>query len=141
MSVEFDPVFGCSLWTGRKDRDGYGFHGTGRAHIVAYERAYGPRPLDSAGKPLPIDHACRRRACVEPLHLEAVTQSENELRKNYRYRCALKKCPRGHSMEMALMTPEMGRLCRTCHRKLSGPKDTLCTNHANPGGVPPFSGE
>ena len=114
MSVEVDPVFGCELVTSRLDKDGYAYHGLSRAHIVAWEAAHGPRPLDDEGKPKPIDHLCRRRNCRALHHLELVTKRENELRKSWRYRVAIKRCPRGHSMEHALVTPEMGRLCRTC---------------------------
>lgn len=48
---------------------------TGRdrpAHIVFYERAHGPVP---AG--LQLDHICRNRRCVNPDHLEPVTQAIN----------------------------------------------------------------
>jgi len=42
------------------------------AHRLAYERAKGSIP---AG--LQIDHLCRVRECVNPDHLEAVSQREN----------------------------------------------------------------
>jgi hypothetical protein len=41
-------------------------------HIVAYEQTYGPVP---AGRQL--DHLCRQRACVNPAHVEPVTNAEN----------------------------------------------------------------
>lgn len=45
------------------------------AHVVAYELAYGPVPDG-----LHVDHLCNIRLCVEPKHLEAVTQAENNHR-------------------------------------------------------------
>ncbi len=117
MSTQRDDVFSCELWTGRTDKDGYGFHGRSRAHVVAWEKANGPRPLDKlSGEPLQLDHWCRRPACCNVRHLEPVTRRENQLRKSWSYRAALKRCQFGHSLEHALVTPEMGRLCRTCAR-------------------------
>lgn len=113
-----DEVYGCLLWQGRKDRDGYGFHGTSRSHIVAYERANGAVPHDQV-----VDHRCRRRACCAPHHLEAVTRRENELRKQFKYRCAIKRCPRGHAYDETtrIVVPDtMGIVCRTCEREEKG---------------------
>lgn len=109
MSARRDPVFGCLLWTGRVDGYGYGYHGRSRAHVVAWEREHGARP---AGREL--DHLCRRPSCCEPLHLELVTRDENERRKAWAWRMRATTCPRGHSMTGAAITPERGRLCRTC---------------------------
>lgn len=110
--TERDPVFGCELATGRLDKDGYAYHGTTRAHIAAWVKANGPVPSG-----MQIDHACRRRSCSALHHLEAVTKRENQLRKSFKYRAAKKLCAKGHSMEHALMTPEMGLCCRSCHRE------------------------
>lgn len=109
MSAIRDPQFLCLLVTSRLDRDGYAYHGKSRAHIVAYQHVSGPIATG-----LEIDHLCRRRHCIEPLHLEAVSRDENEHRKAYAWRARRKLCPRGHSMQGAAITPEMGRLCRTC---------------------------
>ena len=71
-------VNACWLWIGaHKDkRGGYGnFWGgdtTVYAHRWVYEYFRGPIP-----KGLQIDHLCRIRTCVNPLHLEIVTQREN----------------------------------------------------------------
>lgn len=112
MSTERDPVFGCVLWTGRKDKDGYGYHGRSRAHIVAFEAVNGPVPDG-----LVVDHGCRRRACCFEPHLEAVTKSENERRKSWKYRAKRTKCKRGHDMTTAMVSPEGGRICRTCNQE------------------------
>jgi hypothetical protein len=111
--IEVDPIFGCHIATGRRDRDGYAFHGSTRAHIAAWTREHGPVP---DGKVL--DHLCRRRACCAPHHLEAVTQSENERRKSWAYRSRIARCPRGHDLRTnAILTPEGGRVCRQCNRE------------------------
>lgn len=78
---EHRPELGpCWLWTGCVQRYGrIKLEGTKRvafAHRVSYEWAKGPVPDG-----LELDHLCRVTACVNPDHLEAVTHSENELRK------------------------------------------------------------
>lgn len=65
----------CWLWTGHL-LDGYGrVHHNGRrmgAHAWAYMTFKGPL------KPgLVIHHECDQRNCVNPDHLEQITQSEN----------------------------------------------------------------
>ena len=70
---------GCWDWVGTKTRFGYGLARLGprntplrQAHRMMYERHKGPIP-----KGLVIDHLCRNTSCVNPDHLEAVTQKEN----------------------------------------------------------------
>ncbi len=112
MSFEVDPIFGCELATGRKDRDGYAFHGRTRAHIHAWTSVNGPVPDG-----MEVEHMCRRRACCRIAHLEIVTRSENELRKSWRYRARRTHCKNGHDMKIsAMVTPEGGRICRVCSR-------------------------
>lgn len=74
-----DPLTDCWVWAKAKQADGYGIVNRDGcvqlAHRFYYESSVGPIPPG-----LQIDHLCRVRACVNPAHLEPVTQSENRLR-------------------------------------------------------------
>lgn len=106
-----DPVFGCEVWAGRRDRDGYGRHKGKLAHREVWEAAYGPIP---PGKE--IEHICRRRACVALKHMILFTRSEQERSKMWRRR-AKRECPNGCDMSRTgMVTKWGGKLCRKCER-------------------------
>jgi len=71
----------CWLWRGCVNPNGYGVFGVKHgqpnqlAHRYAYELQIGPIPAR-----MTLDHLCRKRACVRPDHLEAVSVRENILR-------------------------------------------------------------
>lgn len=71
-----DETTGCWMWQKARTGNGYGAAWrNGRqvpAHRAYYEQHRGPIP---AG--LVIDHLCRTPLCVNPDHLEAVTNREN----------------------------------------------------------------
>lgn len=72
---------GCWIWQGRINDQGYGdiwlpgIKRYRRAHRIVYEHRVGPIP-----EGLTLDHLCRVRHCVNPEHLEPVTDRVNILR-------------------------------------------------------------
>lgn len=109
---------GCRLWTGYRDRAGYGRTHRGLAHREIYTLAVGPIPVG-----LTIDHLCMRPGCVNPEHLEAVTQREN-ISRGYSWaasiglRQAKTQCPKGHPYDEmnTRITTSGARACRECGR-------------------------
>lgn len=67
-----DNDSGCWVWAGQMYPNGYGAWGKFYAHRRMYEERVGQIP-----EGLQIDHLCRNRACVNPEHMEPVTQAEN----------------------------------------------------------------
>lgn len=75
--IHIDPTSLCHVWTGRRDRDGYGlfqeFYRSYRAHRTAWEEAN--------GRPVPrgyvVRHACDNPSCVNPAHLTIGRQRDN----------------------------------------------------------------
>jgi hypothetical protein len=112
--------------------DGYGHMSAGDAlpgqrYVMAHRAAYlltvGPIPVG-----LVLDHLCRNRRCVNPAHLEAVTNRVNLLRgETFTARHAnTTRCPSGHDYsEENTMRDSLGRrYCRTCRaaRDLGRPR-------------------
>lgn len=72
----------CWIWTGAKDKKGYGQFRSGKvmvlAHRFIYEKLVGPIPPN-----LQMDHICFNTSCVRYFgHLEPVTGLEN-IRRRY----------------------------------------------------------
>ncbi len=109
---------GCHVWIGATNINGYGMIGvngrTRYVHRIAYELAKAPIP-----EGLQIDHLCRVRCCVNPDHLEAVTNKENGRRSESVSGKNMRKthCPNGHPYagDNLLVHGEKGyRRCRVC---------------------------
>jgi len=116
----------CWMWTG--DRAGQGGYGQFRAqgygldrirvyaHRWAYEDACGSIPDG-----FEIDHLCRVRLCVNPVHLEPVTHAENHRRRRgYKtgpYNVGT-HCRHGHerTFENTRINANGARVCVQCCR-------------------------
>lgn len=107
----------CWLWVGGKNLQGYGRAWLdGRlqsAHRVTLS-LLGPIP---AG--LHVDHLCRVPACVNPAHLEAVTQSENARRGLGGIKRKRTVCPHGHQFTPAntYVCPKGYAYCIACRTR------------------------
>ena len=105
---------GCWIWTGALTPTGYPQICDGRrvirAHRWAFERFVGPIP-----EGLVIDHKCRVRNCVNPDHLEPVTNRENVVRGNSA-RPVRAECNKGHEFteQNTYINPKGRRECRKC---------------------------
>lgn len=110
----------CWLWGAYIAPEGYGRIHAGRdsprpllAHRVAYELLVGPIP-----EGLTLDHLCRNRGCVNPAHLEPVTNRENIMRgTSVPARNARKThCKHGHvfSPENTRLRRDGSRICNAC---------------------------
>lgn len=68
---------GCWVWNHGTGTKGYGKIGGEYAHRVFYRRYKGEIPDGMV-----IDHLCANRLCVNPCHLEPVSDAENKHRCN-----------------------------------------------------------
>ncbi len=112
----------CWPWTASLSQGtGYGaasFNGKrAGAHRIAYELSKGPIP-----EGLTIDHLCRKRDCINPAHLEAVTLRVNILRSPTSAGAVNARkthCKHGHPLSgsnLATWNTRRERVCKTCEK-------------------------
>lgn len=114
----------CWEWTASVDKDGYGQTSERkgerkhlRAHRVSYEMHFGVKvPAE-----LVMDHLCRNRSCVNPWHLEPVTNRENTVIRGetpQAKNASATHCVNGHEFTpentYTRNRPNGGRICRAC---------------------------
>lgn len=101
QKVQPCPMTGCWLWTGSADPKGYGritVMQPRKTPVLAHRFAY-TALVGEITKPF-LDHLCRVPSCVNPAHLEPVTNAENVLRGIAGRENATKThCPKGHPYE------------------------------------------
>jgi hypothetical protein len=108
----------CWLWTGCLNERGYGdfrlVDRMERAHRAVYRYLMDTNPPEE----LVANHLCKVRNCVNPDHIEFVTQRENVL---YSYSPAginarKTHCKRGHELagDNLYIKPTGSRICKTC---------------------------
>lgn len=134
---------GCWLWAGAT-RLGYGAKKVGGRVYAVHRLMYAFAKGDPGN--LTIDHLCRRRACCNPAHMEAVTLLENvrrEIRdtgtpglfKAWTEKRERSHCPRGHEYtdrNTIWRAKERhgkvytGRVCRTCRNASERDRKRRC---------------
>ncbi|MCX4704391.1 HNH endonuclease signature motif containing protein [Streptomyces sp. NBC_01373] len=126
---------GCIIWTGTMNpKNGYGQISDGGKIIYTHRAAYVLAKGDIPDG-LVIDHACHNRdpnchggncihhLCINPHHLEAVTQRENRIRSPHTKTSGNGQkthCKQGHEFtpENTRVVRRTGaRVCITCHRR------------------------
>jgi hypothetical protein len=118
---EEEPSSGCWIWTASITRTGYGMMRDGAKNKLAHRIAYELHRGHSVPEGLQLDHLCRKRNCINPYHLEAVTQSVNllrspELGKGTNGNEKKTHCPQGHPYDgdNLYVNPKGGRECVIC---------------------------
>lgn len=118
-SKVFQPSpYSCWEWEGGVIPDGYGLFRFEDHHQLVHRLAY-RWLVGEVPNGLELDHLCRNRICVNPLHLEAVTHRINLLRGRSLAAQNARKidCKRGHPLSGEnLWTHNGQRLCRECRR-------------------------
>jgi hypothetical protein len=109
----------CWLWTAGVGKNGYGLFKPSDADGTTTVHRYA---LSLAGRDIPegmhVDHLCRNRLCVNPAHLDVVTQAENN-RRAMAARPTPTACKYGHALTSDNLKPrENGRTrCAECQRR------------------------
>lgn len=109
----------CWLFAGYIDGDGYGRirHGhAGGVSVSAHRTMYENLVGNNIAPGKVIDHLCRIRRCINPTHLEQVTNKEN-LNRGFHHNAIKTHCKYGHEYNVANTYRQNGkRFCRACAR-------------------------
>jgi hypothetical protein len=109
----------CWVWMNRKAAGGYGSFWIGKKTYLAHRWAYEFMRVEIP-EGLALDHLCCNPPCVNPWHLEPVTQRVNLRRSQNHVGVNARKthCIRGHAFDEAntYLTNSGKRNCRACMR-------------------------
>lgn len=110
----------CWLWTGNTNARGYGLFRVGVKMCPAHRAAFAVLERLPA-RHLVINHLCKVRNCVNPAHLETVTQYENLMYSESPVTLNKRKthCGKGHPLSGDNLYSKPGkygihRVCITC---------------------------
>ena len=117
----------CWNWTASRNTNGYGQFGLRGEVLLAHRLAY-TTERGEVEPGLVMDHLCRNRVCVNPQHLEPVTQMVNVQRGELplvagRHNAIKTQCPRKHPLVSNNLVPAQVALgkrnCLACARAMS----------------------
>lgn len=128
---DYAPHLGaCWIWQGGHSGNGYGLWRPRRgvtylAHRFSYETLRGEMSGD-----LVLDHLCRVRDCVNPDHLDPVTNRENVLRGvgASAINAGKTHCPNGHLYTAETVYASKCRRCKLCGRNRDQRRDPVARN-------------
>lgn len=107
----------CWEYRGRRNKGGYGAHGSEGMHRVAFRFWHGP-----IAPGMVVRHTCDNPPCVNPGHLIIGTRADNvadmiERGRHYHQRAT--HCPQGHPYddENTIVRASGARGCRICQRE------------------------
>ena len=107
----------CWEWTASTTQNGYGQFRFEDKVYLSHRFMY---CLINGGvdKNKVLDHLCRNTGCVNPFHLEEVSNKENVLRGEINGNIKKTECPQGHPYNEENTYHYQGmRFCRTCRRE------------------------
>jgi len=135
-------INGCWLWSGTIDSYGYGVFVTEKKNTFKAHRLSFALKRGYCSSELTIDHLCKNKKCVNPDHMELITNSENVTRGNGPFMINKRKthCINGHPLSGDnLVTFESERKlgkrqCKICHAnrsRISARKYTKSSKYLN----------